>query len=101
MLIPEIRAISTLPLLVARIRADHEDPPVPADDLALLAHRFDRGSYFHARIALVACLKPVVPAPRLWRPFRPPLPRCSTLAARTIAHAGATSDVSRGRREGR
>jgi len=38
----------TLPLLVSRIRADHEHPPVAADDLALLAHRLDRGSYFHA-----------------------------------------------------
>src|ERR1700745_4297406 len=47
MLTPEIRAISTLPLLVTRVRADHEDPPVPADDLAFFAHRLDRRSYFH------------------------------------------------------
>src|SRR5689334_10362788 len=89
MLTPEMRAISTLPLLVARIRADHEDPPVPADDLALLAHRFDRGSYFHARIALVACLKPVVPAAWLWRPFRPPLPGCRSVTARAESRARA------------
>src|SRR5512142_314455 len=59
MFTPEIRAIarslrrSALPLLVTRIRADHKNPPFPADDLALLAHRLDRGSYFHARFALL------------------------------------------------
>src|SRR3954464_3538010 len=47
MLIPAIRAISllALPLLVPRVLADHEDRAVAADDLALLAHRLDRGSY--------------------------------------------------------
>src|SRR3954447_17626895 len=48
MLIPAIRAIScplALPLLVARVRADDENRPVAADDLALLAHRLDRRSY--------------------------------------------------------
>src|ERR1700693_725611 len=56
MFTPLIRAItrSALPLLLPRIRADHKHPPVPADDLALLAHRFDRGSYLHVtRFALV------------------------------------------------
>jgi hypothetical protein len=38
-----------LPLLVTRVRADHQNAAVPADDLALFAHRLDRGSYFHAR----------------------------------------------------
>jgi hypothetical protein len=38
---------------VTRIRADHQNPPVPADDLALFAHRLDRRSYFHARFALI------------------------------------------------
>jgi hypothetical protein len=49
MLTPAIRAIFllALTLLVTRIRADHEHPPVAADDLALLAHRFDRRSYLH------------------------------------------------------
>jgi hypothetical protein len=49
MLTPAIRAIFllALALLVARIRADHEHPPVAADDLALLAHRLDRRSYLH------------------------------------------------------
>src|SRR3954453_16295428 len=49
MLTPAMRAIFllALPLLVPRVLADHEDPPVTADDLALLAHRLDRRSYLH------------------------------------------------------
>src|SRR5450432_1272678 len=55
MLTPEIRAIScsswsglsTLALLVTGVGTDHEHPAVAADDLALLAHRLDRGSYLH------------------------------------------------------
>src|SRR3954454_5836866 len=49
MLTPAMRAIFllALPLLVPRVLADHEDPAVPADDLALLAHRLDRRSYLH------------------------------------------------------
>jgi hypothetical protein len=35
---------------VTRIRADDEDPAIPPDDLAFLAHWLDRGSYFHARL---------------------------------------------------
>jgi hypothetical protein len=48
-LTPAIRAIFllALPLLVAGIRADHEDPAVTPDDLALLAHRLYRRSYLH------------------------------------------------------
>src|SRR6185369_2028854 len=48
-LTPAIRAMAslTLPLLVTRVLADDEDPPVAADDLALLAHRLDRRSYLH------------------------------------------------------
>src|SRR3954451_18524157 len=48
-LTPEIRAMMylPLPLLVALVRADDEDPPVAADDLALLAHRLDRRSDLH------------------------------------------------------
>jgi hypothetical protein len=41
-----------LPLLVAGVGADNEHPPVAADDLALLAHRLDRGTYLHAEITL-------------------------------------------------
>src|SRR5581483_4345210 len=49
MLTPEIRAIwLSLSLLVPWIGADDQHPPVTADDLALLAHRLDRRSYFHA-----------------------------------------------------
>src|SRR5687767_34650 len=29
------------------VLADHEDPPMTADDLALLTHRLDRRSYLH------------------------------------------------------
>src|ERR1700733_14772684 len=55
MFTPEIRAIRSslpngdlaLPLLVTWVGADHENPPVAADDLALFAHRFDRRSYLH------------------------------------------------------
>src|SRR5215213_1701675 len=49
MLTPAMRAmfLLALPLLVSRVLADHEDPAVPADDLALLAHRLDRRSYLH------------------------------------------------------
>src|SRR5919199_563746 len=63
MLTPAIRAKALpLPLLVPRVLADHEDAPVAADDLALLAHRLDRRSYLHDpfrrfdpdRVALVA-----------------------------------------------
>src|SRR5581483_810253 len=96
MLTPEMRAISTLPLLMARIRADHEDPAVAPDDLALLAHRFDRGSYFHARFALVACLKPVVATAgsgdRSGRRYRA-ADRPARIPNRAV---GASNDVSRG-----
>src|SRR5215210_9262452 len=49
MLTPAIRAIFllALALLVTRVLADHEDPAASADDLALLAHRLDRGPYLH------------------------------------------------------
>jgi hypothetical protein len=49
---PEIRATSVvswsaLALLVPGVLADHQDPPVPADHLALLAHRLDTRSHLH------------------------------------------------------
>src|SRR6476469_6847681 len=55
MLTPAIRAIAPLPLplLVTRVLADHEDPAVAADDLALLAHRLDRRSYLHGPFRLM------------------------------------------------
>src|SRR5262249_44079356 len=53
MLTPEMRAIALpLPLLVTGVGADHEHPPMTADDLALLAHRLHRGTYLHAEITL-------------------------------------------------
>src|SRR3954466_7194471 len=49
MLTPAIRAICALalPLLVSRIRADHQDRAVAADDLALFAHRLYGSSDLH------------------------------------------------------
>src|SRR6476660_1247895 len=71
MLTPAIRAKALylpLSLLVSWIRADHENAPVAADDLALLAHRLDRRSYLHDPFRLM------IQTGRLWRPLRPPLP---------------------------
>jgi hypothetical protein len=36
-----------LPLLVARIGADHHDPPVPTDHPALVADRLDARVHLH------------------------------------------------------
>src|SRR3954453_15256636 len=47
MLIPAIRATLALPLLVPRVLADHQDRPVSADYLALLAHWLDGSSDLH------------------------------------------------------
>src|SRR5688572_9114917 len=57
MLTPAMRAISSynsfglsaLALLVTRVLADDQHHPTAADDLALLAHGLDRGSYLHVR----------------------------------------------------
>src|SRR3954454_3327157 len=70
MLTPAMRAIFllALPLLVPRVLADHEDPPVSADDLALLAHRLDRRSYLHDPFRLDDR------RPGSGGRFRPPLP---------------------------
>jgi hypothetical protein len=46
-------AASALPLLVTRVLADHQHVAVTADDLALLAHRFDRRSYLHDALTWV------------------------------------------------
>src|SRR3954447_3002079 len=58
MLMPAMRAMGrcslALPLLVTGVLADHEHPPVAADDLALLAHRLDRGSYLHVPFRLAS-----------------------------------------------
>src|SRR5215469_959066 len=49
MLMPAIRATRylPLPLLMARVLADHQDRPVSADYLALLAHWLDGSSNLH------------------------------------------------------
>src|SRR5690242_8433358 len=65
MLIPAMRAMPTylpLPLLVPGVLADHEHPPVAADDLALFTHRLDRRSYLHDPFPLM------IKAGRLCRP---------------------------------
>src|SRR3954453_5295769 len=66
MLIPAIRAMSllALPLLVPWVSADHENPAVAADDLALLAHRLDRRSYLHDPFRLAKTSAPALAAAR-------------------------------------
>src|SRR5574340_245614 len=44
--------VLALPLLVARVLADHEHPTVAADDLALLTHLLNGRSYFHVWVLL-------------------------------------------------
>jgi hypothetical protein len=47
---PAIRAMGAslaLTLLVSWVGADHPHAAVPADDLALLTHRFHAWAYFH------------------------------------------------------
>src|SRR3954449_4310980 len=61
-------ALLALLLLVTRVLADDEDPPVSADDLALLAHRLDRRSYLHDPFRLDDR------RPGSGARFRPPLP---------------------------
>src|SRR3954452_17023806 len=66
MLITAMRATRTslpLPLLVPGVLADHEHPPVAADDLALFTHRLDRRSYLHDPFRLM------IQTGWLWRPF--------------------------------
>src|ERR671915_488581 len=88
MFTPAIRAIWALPLalLVSRVLADHEHPPVAADDLALLAHRLDRRSYLHDPFRFMDSTG------WLWLPVRLPLP--SRDAGRRLAAPNATSEYS-------
>jgi hypothetical protein len=51
---------STLALFMPRIFADDTHDPLPADDLAVAAHLFDRSPYFHDSL-----LKPLTCA--TWR----------------------------------
>src|SRR5215210_178110 len=83
MFTPAMRAKAVplpLSLLVSRVLADDEDPPVPADDLALLAHRLHRRSYLHGPFRLM------IQTGRLWGPLRPPLPSRGT--EQSVAHGG-------------
>src|SRR4051812_5349981 len=57
-----------LTLLMPGVLADHEHPPVAADDLALFTHRLHRRSYLHDPFRLM------IQTGWLWRPGRPPLP---------------------------
>src|SRR5919107_3562144 len=94
MLTPAIRAIPSLPLplLVTGVLADHEHPPVAADDLALLAHRLDRGSYLHVPFRLAVPKKALTVCP-------PPLPSSGESDARQGPPAqDATKEHSKGER---
>src|SRR4051812_27455233 len=94
MFTPAIRAMAclALPLLVSRVLADHEHPPVAADDLALLAHRLHRRSYLHDPFRLM------IQTGWLWGPGRPPLPipRTKLVRTPTSRHTRATSQDSKG-----
>jgi hypothetical protein len=46
-------ALLALPLLVPRVRADHEDVAAPADDATLVAHLLHRRSDLHRSLLLV------------------------------------------------
>src|SRR5215510_11028662 len=92
MLIPAIRAMPRLPLplLVTGVLTDDQHGAVAPDDLALLAHRLHRRSYLHGSF------QGLFPSPRLWPPFRLPLPRRG-LAPREHAKTAlsATNDGSK------
>src|SRR5262245_66251583 len=94
MLTPAIRAMPdlALPLLVSRVLADDKDPPVAADDLALLAHRLDRRSYLHGPFRLM------IQTGWLWGPGRRPLPipRVGTCQASTSRHTRGNQQTSKG-----
>src|SRR5271163_1143156 len=95
---PAIRAIDlALPLLVALVLANDQHRAMAADDLALLAHRFDRRSYLHDPFRMVR-------ASRLWMPVRHPLPRREkTRAVQTTPPRGTLdgSNIARGPRPSR
>src|SRR3954447_17264032 len=99
MLTPEMRAMVRLPLplLVALVLADHEDPAVTPDDLALLAHRLDRRAYLHVSFratqgsAALAAVPPPATAPRKKRSPAPPGPGRPEARPRSIATCVAAS----------
>ena len=65
-------SLLALALLVARVLADHENPAVAPDDLALVAHFLDRRSYLHrsfpfgASIVLYLHAQPQAHVCRYW-----------------------------------
>src|SRR3954469_24995989 len=79
------KAVLPLPLLVSWVLADHEHPAVPADDLALLAHRLHRRSYLHDPF------RTMFQTGWLWWPGRPPLP-CPRSARRARTPRGSERD---------
>src|SRR5271163_2609645 len=86
---PAIRAIDlALPLLVALVLANDQHRAMAADDLALLAHRFDRRSYLHDPFRMVR-------ASGLWMPVRHPLPRRGKLAQCKRGHRAGLWMVAR------
>src|SRR3954452_8904312 len=92
MLITAMRATRTslpLPLLVPGVLADHEHPPVAADDLALFTHRLDRRSYLHDPFRLM------IQTGWLWRPSRPPLPAPGAVTRRSLPAPSATEQDSK------
>src|SRR5664280_1490242 len=54
---------STLALLVARVLADDDDLPVPADHFALFTHRLDARSNLHVLVLVSYCSLDTAPAP--------------------------------------
>src|SRR3954447_8294429 len=92
MLMPAMRATLTLPLLVARVLADHQDRPVSADYLALLAHRLDGSSNLHRSGSRIDYRIPARPMNRTAETFvRPtrPTEKDSRGAASTVPGACA------------
>src|SRR5215211_8549275 len=102
MLIPAMRATLTLPLLMTRVLADHQDRPISADYLALLAHRLDGSSNLHCSGSRIDYRIPARPmnrtAERTNRPTRP-TGKDSRGAASTTPGSGAFRQARRGRGE--
>src|SRR3954463_3027535 len=90
-----MRAMQTslpLTLLVPGVLADHEHPPVAADDLALFTHRLDRRSYLHYPFRLIT------KRGGLGRRGRPPLPCPGAVTRRSLPAPSATAQDSKARR---
>src|SRR3954469_7520865 len=115
MLMPAMRAMGrcslALPLLVTGVLADHQHPPVAADDLALLTHRLYRRSYLHGPFRLMIQTewlwwsgRPPLPCPRTGPPGNPPGPERASAkwqrhrADRSACYAAFPRRVSRSTR---